>query len=34
MGKYKRDMRRTTVHDGSGSAWGLNERTTKRMGLP
>jgi alpha-ketoglutarate-dependent 2,4-dichlorophenoxyacetate dioxygenase len=33
-GKYKRDMRRCTVHDGSSQAWGLNERTTKRMGLP
>lgn len=34
MGKFKRDMRRTTVHDGSSAAWGLNERTTERMGLP
>jgi len=34
MGKYKRDMRRTTVHDGSSAAWGLNDRTSKRMGLP
>ncbi|KAI1620289.1 alpha-ketoglutarate-dependent 2,4-dichlorophenoxyacetate dioxygenase [Exophiala viscosa] len=33
-GRYKRDMRRTTVHDSSSQAWGLNERTTKRMGLP
>lgn len=31
-GKYKRDMRRTTVHDGSIHAWGLNEQTTERMG--
>jgi len=23
-GKYARDMRRTTVHDGSSTAWGLN----------
>ena len=23
-GKYKRDLRRTTVHDGSSQAWGLN----------
>lgn len=23
-GKYKRDLRRTTVHDGSSYAWGLN----------
>ncbi|KAK5561927.1 hypothetical protein LTR46_000732 [Exophiala xenobiotica] len=34
QGRFKRDMRRTTVHDGSSTAWGLNERTTKRMGLP
>lgn len=34
MGKYKRDMRRCTVHDGSSLAWGFNEQTTKRMGLP
>ena len=34
VGKFKRDMRRTTVHDGSEWAWGLNERTTVRMGLP
>jgi len=34
MGKYKRDMRRTTVHDGSSTAWGLNEKTSQRMGLP
>ncbi|KAL2401752.1 hypothetical protein ABEF93_008206 [Exophiala dermatitidis] len=34
MGKYRRDMRRTTVHDASGGAWGLNERTEERMGLP
>lgn len=33
-GKFVRDMRRTTVHDTSASAWGLNERTGKRMGLP
>lgn len=25
MGKYARDMRRATVHDGSTSAWGMNE---------
>ncbi len=24
-GKYKRDLRRTTVHDDSSTAWGLNE---------
>ena len=31
-GRFKRDMRRTTVHDGSEFAWGLNEKTTERMG--
>ena len=34
MGKFKRDMRRTTVHDSSEWAWGLNEKSDKRMGLP
>lgn len=24
-GRYRRDLRRTTVHDDSGTAWGLNE---------
>lgn len=33
-GKYKRDMRRATVHDGSIHAWGLNERTGVRQGFP
>lgn len=34
-GKYRRDMRRATVHDGSSTAWGLNDRRTdKRQGLP
>ncbi|KAL4893145.1 hypothetical protein BDV59DRAFT_202122 [Aspergillus ambiguus] len=32
--KYKRDMRRTTVHDSSPTAWGLNEHTDVRQGLP
>ena len=32
--KYKRDMRRTTVHDSSSTAWGLNEHTDIRQGLP
>ncbi|OGE50855.1 hypothetical protein PENARI_c015G08795 [Penicillium arizonense] len=32
--KYKRDMRRTTVHDSSSTAWGLNEHTDVRQGLP
>jgi Probable taurine catabolism dioxygenase len=31
---YKRDMRRTTVHDSSSTAWGLNEHTDVRQGLP
>lgn len=30
----QRDMRRTTVHDGSSLCFGYNERTTKRQGLP
>lgn len=34
MGRYKRDMRRTTVHDGSSTAWGLNDKASKRMGMP
>ncbi|RFU27383.1 hypothetical protein B7463_g8958, partial [Scytalidium lignicola] len=33
-GKYRRDMRRTTVHDDSSYAWGLNEKTEMRVGLP
>ncbi|KAF7186640.1 Alpha-ketoglutarate-dependent 2,4-dichlorophenoxyacetate dioxygenase [Pseudocercospora fuligena] len=33
-GKYKRDMRRATVHDGSAQAWGLNDRSSDRMGYP
>ncbi|EME47611.1 hypothetical protein DOTSEDRAFT_41985 [Dothistroma septosporum NZE10] len=33
-GKYVRDMRRATVHDGSSQAWGLNEKSTERMGYP
>ena len=32
-GKYKRDMRRATVHDGSIHAWGLNEQSNDRMGV-
>jgi len=32
-GKYKRDMRRTTVHDGSSHAWGLNEPVDSRQGF-
>jgi len=33
-GKYERDMRRATVHDGSSWAWGLNEKTDLRIGMP
>lgn len=33
-GKYVRDMRRATVHDTSPQAWGLNEMTDFRAGLP
>ncbi|KAL2004712.1 hypothetical protein VTN00DRAFT_3240 [Thermoascus crustaceus] len=33
-GKYRRDMRRATVHDGSSTAWGFNEHTNVRQGLP
>lgn len=32
--KYKRDMRRATVHDDSSQAWGLNEHIDIRQGLP
>ncbi|KAH8804867.1 alpha-ketoglutarate-dependent 2,4-dichlorophenoxyacetate dioxygenase [Xylogone sp. PMI_703] len=32
--KYRRDMRRATVHDGSSQAWGLNEHSEVRQGLP
>lgn len=31
---HRRDMRRATVHDSSSQAWGLNEHTDKRVGLP
>lgn len=33
-GKFKRDMRRATVHDGSVHAWGLNEKSARRQGYP
>jgi alpha-ketoglutarate-dependent 2,4-dichlorophenoxyacetate dioxygenase len=33
-GRWRRDMRRATVHDGSNGAWGLNERSDLRQGLP
>jgi alpha-ketoglutarate-dependent 2,4-dichlorophenoxyacetate dioxygenase len=29
-----RDMRRATVHDSSPTAWGLNEQTDFRAGMP
>lgn len=32
--KYRRDMRRATVHDNSTQAWGLNEHTDVRVGMP
>ena len=31
--KYVRDLRRTTVHDASGTAWGLNEKADTRPGF-
>lgn len=33
-GKYARDMRRATVHDGSSQAWGFNEHVDTRQGFP
>jgi len=32
-GKFKRDMRRTTVHDASTTAWGLNEKGEVKQGF-
>ena len=33
-GKYRRDLRRTTVHDACLTAWGLNDlKASKRPGL-
>jgi hypothetical protein len=32
-GKYVRDLRRTTVHDASSTAWGLNEEVDTRPGF-
>lgn len=32
-GKYRRDMRRTTVHDGGSNAWGLNDRGQLKQGF-
>lgn len=31
--KYARDLRRTTVHDASPTAWGLNEKNDSRPGF-
>lgn len=33
-GRFVRDMRRATVHDGSVHAWGLNETSDERQGYP
>ena len=32
-GKHVRDLRRTTVHDASNTAWGLNEKADTRPGF-
>ena len=32
-GKFARDLRRTTVHDGSSTAWGQNEKADTRPGF-
>lgn len=32
-GKHVRDLRRTTVHDASSTAWGLNEKVDTRPGF-
>ena len=32
-GGYVRDMRRTTVHDSSSTAWGLNQKGEKKFGF-
>ena len=32
-GRYPRDMRRTTVHDSSSQAWGLNAPGSKNPGF-
>jgi alpha-ketoglutarate-dependent 2,4-dichlorophenoxyacetate dioxygenase len=32
-GKYRRDLRRTTVHDDSSSAWGLNPKEAQAVGF-
>lgn len=32
--KHRRDMRRVTIHDSSSTAWGLNEKSDERQGMP
>ena len=32
-GNHVRDLRRTTVHDSSSTAWGLNEKVDSRPGF-
>jgi alpha-ketoglutarate-dependent 2,4-dichlorophenoxyacetate dioxygenase len=32
VGKYRRDLRRTTVHDDSSTAWGLNSIGERSLG--
>jgi alpha-ketoglutarate-dependent 2,4-dichlorophenoxyacetate dioxygenase len=32
-GRYARDMRRTTVHDASSTAWGLNDILEMKQGF-
>jgi alpha-ketoglutarate-dependent 2,4-dichlorophenoxyacetate dioxygenase len=32
-GRYARDMRRTTVHDASSTAWGLNDKGEVKQGF-
>jgi alpha-ketoglutarate-dependent 2,4-dichlorophenoxyacetate dioxygenase len=32
-GRFRRDMRRTTVHDGSSQAWGLNDPSEVKQGF-
>jgi alpha-ketoglutarate-dependent 2,4-dichlorophenoxyacetate dioxygenase len=34
FGKYKRDMRRTTVKDMSSTKYGLNGQADWRVGMP
>lgn len=34
VGKYKRDLRRTTVYDSSSTAWGYHNQGLVQVGLP